>query len=117
MDRNEIAAGDIVIVDFGGHTKHERHTVVTVGRVWVTTQREDTPGAGHRQRRFRLDTQRDPRSVGYGICFRTLAQEAVRNRAAAIGAHLDGQGITLKHDSPWKGREAELATLLGWTEP
>jgi hypothetical protein len=62
--------------------------------------------------RLRLDTQTDGSQYASGWRFYTLDQWAERVRLSEARALLRDQGIDIRHNSPWVGREVELANLL-----
>lgn len=100
-----VAVGDTVIVT--GHRRPERRVVVTkVGRTWITI------GEGVHEQRFRIDDQTDGSKYGSPPRFYTLQQWAEKQERDEVTTYLCEQGIDLRFDSPWRGREAELAALL-----
>jgi hypothetical protein len=115
MTREQVRKDDTVIVtgSTGRKVDTKRHTVVRVGPVWITTVRiEDVGKPWATEYRFRRDTQRDPRDVGYGSQFYTLAQWAEQERKAAVCEFLHSQGIVVESGSPWSTRLEELAGLI-----
>ena len=89
--------------------------VVKIGRVWIEIQPEGWTGG--RTLRFRLDTQTDGSYIGAPPRFYTLDQWAERRRQATADKFLRDQGISINSGSVWRGREFELASLLGLTQP
>lgn len=101
----KLAVGDTVIVQRNRQAPSEL-TITKIGRVWITL------GEGRHETRFRLDDQTDRSGYGHGSRFYTHAQWAEKQQRDAAVAFLRDQGIAVRHDSPWHGRETELATLI-----
>jgi hypothetical protein len=112
-----VTVGQRVILLDGNHSKNLRTTdgtVVKVARVWIEVLPEGLPDDpnGWNRRRYRLDTQTDGTPYSYAPRFYTLEQWDERERRDAAATFLREQGIDLRWESPWRGREHELAELL-----
>lgn len=101
----KLAVGDTVIVQRNRQTPSEL-TITKIGRVWITV------GEGWQEQRFRLDDQTDGSGYGYGSRFYTHAQWAEKQQRDAAVAFLRDHGIDVRFDSPWRGRETELANII-----
>lgn len=104
----DVQVGETVILhgrNRGAATAREA-TVVSVARVWITVD------AGTGQLRFRRDTQTDGSDYGYPLRFYTLTQWAEKQQRDEAATFLHEQGIDLRYDSPWRGRESELADVI-----
>jgi len=62
--------------------------------------------------RFHLDTQTDGSEYGYPPRFYTRTQWAEKQLGDDAQAYLHEHGIQVRYDSPWRGREVELANIL-----
>jgi hypothetical protein len=105
----KVNVGDTVIIHNGYRNTVQRTyeaTVTKVARIWITV------GEGYSARRFRLDDQTDGTGEGWAKRFYTLEQWAEREKLNAAHAYLHKQGISLRSDSPWRGKETELADVL-----
>jgi hypothetical protein len=87
--------------------------VAKVGRVWVDLEKPGSESWSIRRWRMRMDDQsEDSAYTGSNASFATLEQHAwdeTRNWARGVLAE---QGIQIRHDSRWRGREVELADLI-----
>lgn len=85
--------------------------VVKAARVWVDLKRV---GKGWPQSwRMRRDTQSEStRYSGSNASFATMEQHAWDETQTWARGVLKENGIRLDHQSPWKGREVELADLI-----
>lgn len=112
VELNEI----VMMIDGHGRTlRSRRGKVVKIGRVWITVEPE---GERHPSlQRYRLDTQNDGGQYTSSPRFHTLAQWAERKQRDQAHKVLRDQGISIKFDSPWYGREIELAALLTAAAP
>ncbi len=97
----------VITTDGYATTGHHNGEVVKIGRVWIDV-RLTTGNIS----RFRMDNQTDGGSGPSSGRFYTLDQWNKRQQQLAAGKVLREHGITLKYDSPWCGREPELAALL-----
>lgn len=93
-------------------------TVVKAGRVWVNLEGQEPGRRLPSQWRMRMDTQDEGTQYsGSNASFATLDQHAwdeTRHWALAV---LKDNGITLDHQSPWRGREVQLADALAKMTP
>jgi hypothetical protein len=106
VEMNEI----VMMVDGHGRTlRTHRGKVVKIGRAWITVETEDYPGWTER---YRLDDQTNGGGYSYSPRFYTLAQWDERERQAQATKVIRDQGISINFESPWRGREVELAALL-----
>lgn len=101
----DVEVGDTVMVVQPHHDSRE-DTVTKAGRVWITVDE------GWQEKKFRRDTQTDGSGIGVSARFYTLTQWAEKQQRDEVTAYLREQGIDLRHDSPWVGREAKLAAIL-----
>lgn len=102
---DKLTVGDTVIVH--SYRQAPREAAITkIGRAWITV------GEGRHEQRFRLDNQTDGSGYGHGSRFYTRAQWAEKQQLDAAMTFLRDQGIDVRFDSPWRGRETELATLI-----
>lgn len=101
----DVNVGDTVIVTEYRQEPCEA-TVTKVARVWITA------GEGWREKKFRRDDQTDGSDTGVPAHFYTLTQWAEKQQQVEVATFLREQGIDLRHDSPWRGREAELAGII-----
>ena len=100
-----LRVGETVIIHAPGQTESEA-VITKIGRVWITV------GKGFRERRFRRDDQTDGSNYGHRSRFYTRAQWAEHQQQVAAYAFLRNQGIEIRYDSPWHGRETELAAII-----
>lgn len=106
----KLAVGDTVIVH--SHRQAPREATVTkIGRAWITVARR------WQEQRFRLDDQTDGSGYSHGSRFYTHAQWAEKQQLDAAMTFLRAQGIDVRYDSPWRGRETELATIIRSIHP
>lgn len=117
----ELTVGQPVMVrrspnDMRGRKGADRYIparVTKVARVWVTI--ESTEDSRYRPAvwRMRLDTQDEGTQYsGLNASFLTMDQHAwteTRDWALTV---LKDHGIDLRSNSPWRGREIELADIL-----
>lgn len=90
--------------------------VTKVGRVWVTLEATTHPHRGIW--RMRLDTQDEgTKYSGSNASFLTMDQHAWDETRDWALATLRDHGIDLRSDSPWRGREIELADHLAKIDP
>lgn len=120
----ELTPGQPVMVrrsanDMRGRKDAERYipaTVTKAARVWVDL--EGMEGARKRTWRMRRDTQDEgTQYTGSDASFLTMDQYAwteTRDWALAV---LKDHGIDLRSNSPWRGREIELADILAKVDP
>lgn len=105
--------------DMRGRSADQRYIparVTKVARVWVTLEATTHPHRGIW--RMRLDTQDEGTQYsGFNASFVTLDQHAWDETATWAVATLWDHGINLHSDSPWRGREIELADLLAKVDP
>jgi hypothetical protein len=106
----DVKEGDTVMIVARQQATY-RATVTKVGRVWVTV------GEGWQVQRFRRDDQTDGSKIGCPQRFYTLDQWAERQERDAALAFLHEQGIDIRHGSPWRGREVDLAAAIRVAEP
>lgn len=106
----KVEIGDTVIVKIRNDRLDRRYVVTNVARVWITVRPEGEMRAG-RDRRFRLDNQTDgcPDAMAR---FYTLDQWADVQRKNEAWAFLRDQGVDVRRDGPWWGREIDLADLI-----
>jgi len=124
MPRPELGTpkvGDPIIVFYGNHSKRMTRSemvVTKIGRAWLTA---NTPsgierGWTHGARRFRLDTQRDESSHGYGNYFRTPEQQAWHSEVEAAEVYLrEVAGLDIRREGPFyhdRDLVVSLAKLL-----
>lgn len=112
----ELQVGQTVMVIDGmgrANTPAIRGEVAKIGRVWVTVHKEGQRFGW----RLRRDDQTDGSGFSHRARFYTLDQWAERLREVSAGEYLRDQGITLTLGSSWRGREIELAKLVGWAPP
>lgn len=109
MDRSDLTIGQPVIITYGDRTAPSRGTVTKIGRVWCEIT---TTGEYRITRKFRIDDQSDGIGIGHGIHFYTEAQWTERQLRTRATDLLRDQGIRVDYDSPWRGREVELADLI-----
>jgi len=108
-----VAVGDRVVMTSGNHARRlsaKHGTVVKVGRVWINVQPDGV--LGDFTYRYRLDTQTDGSPYTSAARFYTLDQWEQKQRRDDAVQYLHDQGISIGFDSPWRGREIELADLL-----
>jgi len=90
--------------------------VTKVGRVWAELTEEKPPGVRPRPRvwRMRMDRSQDEGSQysGSNASFATMDQHAWDETAYWALAVLQENGIDIRHGSPWRGREIELADII-----
>jgi hypothetical protein len=84
--------------------------VTTAARVWLTMKPIDE--SRRREYRMRRDTQDTNNGYSHGGRFVTAEQYAWEQARNAAFKSLRGQGIELRTDSPWHGREIELADII-----
>lgn len=91
--------------------------VVKAGRVWVDLETAE----GHRPRRtWRMRKDRQDEGTQYSgsnASFATLEQHEWDETNSWALAALQSHGIDLRYDSPWRGREIELAGILAGKKP
>lgn len=91
------------------HARHVPARVAIANRVWIDLVSAD----GRLKWRMRRDSQDEGSSYSQtNASFATLEQhewDAAQHHACAL---IKKHGITLAYDSPWRGREIELADLL-----
>ena len=85
-------------------------TVIKVARVWISVQIHDS--LWNQEQRFRRDSQTDGSPYSLASRFWTLEQWAAKEKLDAALALLREQGIDIRHESPWKDREVDLAAML-----
>lgn len=111
----DVKVGEKVMVNpgassYGGRRREPIEAVVTrAARVWLTIE------SSRYVWRMRRDTQRESSSsinAMHQARFLTLEQYAVVRARAAAFAALAEHGIRLKLDSPWRGHEEELVSIL-----
>jgi hypothetical protein len=110
----KIEAGqEVMVSDVGRSTANWRGIVVWVGRVWMqVVHEEDRALPGAFRRKFRLDDQTDGSVYSSRARFYTLEQYEEKRKLDDATSFLKGQGIRLDYDSPWRGKETELAFAL-----
>lgn len=85
--------------------------VVKVGRVWIDLEGVDD--GWPKTWRMRRDTQSEGTQYsGSNASFATLDQHQWDETMAWARSVLKDNGIDLRNDSPWRGREVELADLV-----
>ena len=88
-------------------------TVTKAARVWLELEEVTPVGRYPRTWRMRRDTQKDGSQYpGSSERFVTMDQYRAEVAQHEARAFLSGQGITVEHSSPWRGREVELANIL-----
>lgn len=91
--------------------------VVSVARVWVELERVGDEG-WPKGWRMRKDTQHEGSQYsGSNASFATLEQHAWDETDMWARGVLAEAGIDLRHGSPWRGREIELADLISKGTP
>jgi hypothetical protein len=104
--------------------------VVTVGRKYVhvvlaeyfeayTAAAPEARSWRWSTRKFLIEDQQEGergKRVGYSASVATAEQHAYDLREMGAADYLREQGIDLRHNSPWRGREVELASLLRFVE-
>jgi hypothetical protein len=122
----ELTVGQPVMVrrspnDMRGRPAEQRYIpakVVKVARVWVTLEGQEPGWRAPRQWRMRLDRQDEGTQYsGSNASFLTMDQHAWDETAAWALATLQDHGIDLRSNSPWRGREIELADHLAKIDP
>jgi hypothetical protein len=109
--------------DMRGRPAEERYipaVVTKVGRVWVDLEGTErrTQWSGLPTWRMRMDRQDEGTQYsGSNASFATLDQHAWDETRDWALATLRDHGIDLRHDSPWRGREIELADHLSKIDP
>lgn len=117
----ELKPGQPVVVrrspnDGRGRKPEDRHipaVVTKVARVWATI--EGTGDSQYRPAvwRMRLDSQDEGSQYsGMNASFATLEQHAWDETASWARAVLRDNGIDIRMNSPWRGREIELADII-----
>lgn len=117
----ELTEGQPVIVrrspnDSRGRAPGQRHIparVTNVARVWVTI--EGTEDSQYRPAVWRMRKDRQDEGSKYSgsnASFATLEQHAWDEAQSWALATLRDHGIDLRHSSPWRGRETELADII-----
>lgn len=103
----------VIVADRSRHSATWRGVVVWVGRVWMQVVREEDQGRpGALRHKFRLDNQSDGSKYGDRARFYTLGQHVEKQKLDEATSFLKDQGIRLDYDSPWRGREVQLALVL-----
>lgn len=91
--------------------------VTKAAQVWVTLEQADD-GPRPKTWRMRRDTQNEGSNYSsLNASFATLEQHAWDQAAWSALAVLRDHGIELARQSPWHGREIELAELLNSVDP
>lgn len=102
----DLGVGDKVWVhDNLGHLA----TITVAGPMWLTVKADDSL-LTWRMRRDNQTTEIRPES--WNVRFLTLEQKAYRDKLKTAHEFLRTQGIIIVGNSPWKGREIELAATL-----
>ena len=118
VTRDDMRPGSPVVVIVpsyhrGSRTDPIHAVIVSAARVWCEV--ESTSGSRPRTWRLRLDTQTDGSTSTYAVRWRTPAQHRYQEAWHCAEDFLRGQGIDLRHGSPWRDSPnavIELARLL-----
>jgi len=111
----ELAVGSPVVVIQPSYNRRGKESPIPAiiadkARVWATVTR--TEGRYPTSWRLRLDDQTDGSGSHYAVRFRTPAQHRYHEAYSEAIQYLHDQRLHIELNSPWRGRELELARII-----